>query len=285
MQRGKTRYHIGEVSATSGLSIKTLHYYDRKGLLVPKERDPGNKYRCYSEKQLLAALMIREMKHRGFTLTEMRDILVSTTIDALDRILEEKGQTLKTEIIRLQNQLAAIDSSRTCVMRSLALVGELTDEISEEFQIRLMPAGQYIFTRGKSRIFADELFWDRWVEIYRLRDAGGHNVCGPLTAIFHEHYTRQFFFEDGDLELMLPVTYEGPELPYIKQVQPMTVASGTFVGMYGEMLSLYVKLVKWIENSGYTVSGFPIEEYLVEFSHGVDKDKYVTRISFPVAKA
>lgn len=282
MKRGKIRYQIGEVAASSGLSIKTLHYYDRKGLLVPQERDPGNQYRCYTEKQLLEALMICELKNRGFTLSEMRNILKSTTIDDLDRILEAKSQTLKNEISNMQNQLAAIDSSRTCVLKSLTLTGAQSLDLGSEFQIRQMPAGKYIFTRAKSRIFADELFWDRCVEIYRLRDLGAHNVCGPLTAVFHEHYTRQFFFEDGDLELMLPVVYNGPELPHIKTLNEITVASGMFVGMYSEMLSLYIKLVKWIEESGYTISGHPIEEYLVEFSQGVSKDKYVTRISFPV---
>lgn len=285
MKRGKARYHIGEVAATSGLSVKTLHYYDRKGLLVPQERDPGNKYRCYTEKQLLTALMLREMKNRGFTLMEMRNLLASTSIDTLDSILEEKSRAIKDEINNLQSQLAAIDSSRTCVLNSLALVGDHSDDAGQEFQIRQMPPGKFIFTRAKSRIFANELFWDRCVEIYRLRDLGGHNVCGPLTAVFHEHYTRQFFFEDGDLELMLPVTYDGPDLPYVKSRDEITVASGTFMGMYSDMLGIYIKLAKWIEQSGYAISGSPIEEYLVEFSQGISMEEYVTRISFPVTKA
>jgi hypothetical protein len=32
------------------------------------------------------------------------------------------------------------------------------------------------------------------------------------------------------------------------------------------------------------ITGNPMEEYLVEFTHGVGSDKYVTRISFPVEK-
>ncbi|MDL2254046.1 MerR family transcriptional regulator, partial [Ruminococcaceae bacterium OttesenSCG-928-I18] len=77
MQRRKQRYNIGEVSNISGLSIKSLRYYDKKGVLVPSTRDVQNNYRYYSESQLLEALAIREMKLRGFLLQEMETVLMS----------------------------------------------------------------------------------------------------------------------------------------------------------------------------------------------------------------
>ena len=285
MQRGKNHYQIGELAKVSGLSIKTLRYYDRKELLIPEERDPDNKYRCYSEKQLLEALMINELKNRGFTLMEMRKILSSKTFDSLNMILENKTKSILEEIERLENQLSAIDSSRTCLLRSMAITDEQNSEPNiEEFQIRKFPSMKYLFTRAKSRILADELFWDRCVEIYRLRDQGGYSVCGPLTAVFHEHYTKQFFFDEGDLELMIPVEYKGEEVPYIKEFGGFDVASAVFVGKYSAMLDTYNRLVGWVEKSGLILSGTPIEEYLVEFSQGVAEDKYVTRINLPVTR-
>jgi DNA-binding transcriptional MerR regulator len=33
-----TRYTIGELAAATGLTVRTLHHYDRIGLLRPAER-------------------------------------------------------------------------------------------------------------------------------------------------------------------------------------------------------------------------------------------------------
>jgi effector-binding domain-containing protein len=101
-------------------------------------------------------------------------------------------------------------------------------------------------------------------------------------GIFHEHYTRQFFFEDGDLEILLPVS--GAVLPgeHLKEFGGFRVASTTFIGFYNNLLPVYLDLVKWIESHDLEITGDPIEEYIAEFTHGVSREEYVTRINFPV---
>ena len=39
-------YHIKEAAQLSGVSVKTLHHYDKLGLLVPLKSENG--YRTYS---------------------------------------------------------------------------------------------------------------------------------------------------------------------------------------------------------------------------------------------
>ena len=43
-------YHIKEAAQLSGVSVKTLHHYDKIGLLVPLKSDNG--YRTYSQEDL-----------------------------------------------------------------------------------------------------------------------------------------------------------------------------------------------------------------------------------------
>lgn len=43
-------FHIKEAAELSGVSVKTLHYYDKIGLLVPVKSENG--YRTYSQEDL-----------------------------------------------------------------------------------------------------------------------------------------------------------------------------------------------------------------------------------------
>jgi effector-binding domain-containing protein len=103
--------------------------------------------------------------------------------------------------------------------------------------------------------------------------------------MFHEHYTHQFFFEEGDLEILQPVCNADPQDPDVKSFGGFLLASLTHVGFYTELLPQYVTLIKWIEENGYLIDGDPLEMYLVEFTQGVNRNDYVTRIGFPVKRA
>ena len=55
-------YTIGEFSRKCGLSIDTLRYYEKEGLLIPKYVDKFNGYRYYESNQLLEISRIISLK-------------------------------------------------------------------------------------------------------------------------------------------------------------------------------------------------------------------------------
>lgn len=62
---------IGEFAQASGLSIDTLRYYDKIGLLRPEKT---NRLRRYSKADLKKAKEITKMKTMNFSLTEMKRV-------------------------------------------------------------------------------------------------------------------------------------------------------------------------------------------------------------------
>lgn len=66
---------IGELAERTGLSLPTLRHYDETGLLAPSGRSAGN-FRLYSEADYERLMVIRRMKPLGFSVEEMRDLLV-----------------------------------------------------------------------------------------------------------------------------------------------------------------------------------------------------------------
>ena len=55
-------YKIGDFSSMSKTTIKTLRYYEKEGLLIPKYVDKFNGYRYYESNQLLEISRIISLK-------------------------------------------------------------------------------------------------------------------------------------------------------------------------------------------------------------------------------
>jgi DNA-binding transcriptional MerR regulator len=65
---------IGEIAERTGLSLRTIRYYEEVGLAVPSARSQGG-FRLYAEPDIVRLEMIKRMKPLGFPLEEMRDLL------------------------------------------------------------------------------------------------------------------------------------------------------------------------------------------------------------------
>ena len=94
---------VKEVSELSGVSVRTLHYYDEIGLLKPTQVSES-RYRLYDEaalERLRLILMFRELEF------PLRDI--AAILDAPDgernRILEQQIDLLQRQVGRLQNRI------------------------------------------------------------------------------------------------------------------------------------------------------------------------------------
>jgi len=69
------QYRIGEFARLSGVSIKTLRYYDAIGLLRPAAIDARTQYRRYASRQLQELAKILELKNLGASLGDIRRVI------------------------------------------------------------------------------------------------------------------------------------------------------------------------------------------------------------------
>ena len=66
---------IGKAAKRAGLSVDTLRYYEREGLLPSPRRSPS-RYRLYDEAAIARLRFISRAKTLGFTLAEIRELLL-----------------------------------------------------------------------------------------------------------------------------------------------------------------------------------------------------------------
>ena len=69
-----TLLNIGEASAETGVTAKTIRYYESIGLIPPAERTGGG-YRQYSEKDVQTLHFIRRARSLGFSVSELDELL------------------------------------------------------------------------------------------------------------------------------------------------------------------------------------------------------------------
>ena len=70
---------IGEVATRTELSLRSLRHWEEVGLLRPSGRSEGG-FRLYTEEDVDKILVIRRMKPLGFSLEEMKAVLVDIEI-------------------------------------------------------------------------------------------------------------------------------------------------------------------------------------------------------------
>ncbi|MFA9378683.1 MAG: MerR family transcriptional regulator [Lachnotalea sp.] len=152
---------VKEIAELSGVSVRTLHYYDSIGLLKPTYVTP-NGYRQYSSADVDKLQKIILLKEVGFTLMEIKKVMKNRNEDTQRFILEKQQDILKIRKKRMEELIISID---------LLLKGEKimvfdkfsNDEVNRAFQAMLNKlssdeASEYIQKNGGTVEAAQERF-------------------------------------------------------------------------------------------------------------------------------
>lgn len=104
-------YTVKQVAEMSGVSVRTLHFYDESGLLKPA-RTGANGYRFYEEPELLTLQQILFFRELGFELKEIRRILGSADFQQVDALRSHR-KVLEASMARTRQLLETIDTTIT----------------------------------------------------------------------------------------------------------------------------------------------------------------------------
>lgn len=117
---------IKELADIAGVSVRTLHHYDKIGLLTPGT-DKMNGYRDYTDEDISRLQQILFFRQLNFKLSQIKDILDSPNYDKAEALQMQKDIILK-EQSRLNSILKLID--KTIISEK----GEMTMTNKEKFE-------------------------------------------------------------------------------------------------------------------------------------------------------
>jgi DNA-binding transcriptional MerR regulator len=112
-EEGGTDLKIGELAQKTGLSMDTLRYYEKIGLIAPPWRNAG-KTRIYDPQTLVWITFLKALKATGMPLSDMqayaslRSQGISTSAERRT-MLEDQRERVKEQIATLQDCLCVLD--------------------------------------------------------------------------------------------------------------------------------------------------------------------------------
>lgn len=107
---------ISQVAELTGISIRTLHYYDEIGLLKPSELTQSG-YRLYNDESLQKLQQILFFKELGFKLKDIREILDKPDFDRIAAFRKQKELLLlkRNRTDRLIQLLSRLEKGEKCM--------------------------------------------------------------------------------------------------------------------------------------------------------------------------
>lgn len=121
---------VGEVAKRTGLSVRTLHHWDERGLLVPSGRSSSD-YRLYSSEDIERLLQVQHLKSLGLSLDEISAALDSDDFDAalaLEQHIDAVADTLAAQQ-ELLHKLTRLRVAADAGWQEVLAVIELTERL------------------------------------------------------------------------------------------------------------------------------------------------------------
>jgi DNA-binding transcriptional MerR regulator len=169
-------YWAHEFAKLAGVTVRTLHHYDRLGLLKPSHRSDA-RYRLYSRRDLVQLEQIVVLKFLGLPLKSIGRLLKSEPAslpDVLERqqmVLADKRQELDHTIEAIRAARAALGADRepdwTLITQIIRRVG---------MQNNTDWTGKYYSDEAKARVAERKSLWSpelqervsrEWNELFR----------------------------------------------------------------------------------------------------------------------
>lgn len=209
--------HVGALAKRTGVSVRTLHYYDAIGLLAPSARSDAG-YRLYTPADVVRLQQIMSLRQLGFSLEQIRDCLCRGNVSPL-RVIEQHLAQVREQIAlhhQLRDRLEAIawglrraeEPSVMDLLQTMEVMNKMEKHYTPEQLARLKERRQ---TVGEERIRDVEAEWP--VLIAEVRDAmeAGTDPADPHVQALAKRWmglVQEFTGGDPGIEKSLRTMYQ-----------------------------------------------------------------------------
>ena len=267
-------FRIGEVSKLFHVSISILRHYDKIGLLKPEYTDPDTGYRYYSTRQFECLNTIRYLRALDMPLEKISGFLQNRNIDSIHNLLIEQQREVK----RRRQELALIEHK---IEKRLQ---QLEDALSSQLDvIKLIrnPARRLTAIR---RELSPSNYLDLEYSIRELEQSEENSVTflgkvglgiSAKNLIHHRYrpYDIVFILLDEEDQFNGKTIFLPEE----------TCLSIRFQGGHERAPEYYEKLMSYIEQNHYSVTGFSKEITMIDYGLTDDVTRFVTEIQIPIS--
>lgn len=158
---------VKEIAENTGISIRTLHYYDEIGLLKPTTKSEAG-YRLYDDKALETLQQILFFREFDIPLKEIKSIMISPDFDR-NQILQMQRKMLVAKKERMERLIASIDDILKGENKmDFSVFNE--NEIKEMFQTMFEHMPESIREISIKEFGSEEEWKQHYIEVMSSRD-------------------------------------------------------------------------------------------------------------------
>ncbi len=263
---------IGEFSNICQVSIKTLHHYNRIGLLVPAEVDRFTGYRYYKMEQVDTMNYIKRLKRYGFSLEEIQHLLVVSDRMELAGALRKQ----KEKLWRKQQETAVILNE----LQTHISVFERTGDImmyQKGYTIEVKISPEMNVLAARARMGVEE--FGRYYGTLFERVPREHVTPTGLNG--SRYFDKEFNQESSDIEVFIGVQ-EREKADAV--IEPCECAVTVHHGAYSTLSEAYGAVVSWILENGCEIAGAPFELYIKTQFDSLSPEDWETEVYFPIRR-
>ncbi len=213
------RYHARAFAELAGVTVRTLHHYDRLGLMKPKRSTSG--YRLYQAKDLERVEQIAALKFLGLPLSQIRGVLEghpSSLKEELARqrvALREKRRLLDIALSAIEDAQTAVEEGKPTAVLLRRIVKAITMQNDANWMMQYYSPAAQAKIAEKAASFNPEMqaeISEGWKQYYRDLKALGQEEDPDGTkaaelAERHRGLLAAFTGNDPEVEAGLAALY------------------------------------------------------------------------------
>lgn len=210
---------VGEVAKKMGVTVRTLQYYDKEGLLSPSAESEGGR-RLYTDKDLVQLHQIMSLKSLGFSLEDIKERLIPLeTPTDVAKVLAEQADDIRKKIEQLTDSLHAIEQLKAEVLQMQTvdfpkyadIIANLQMKNNYYYLIKQFDSDTLAHIRHKFNKESGTDFLERFNrlsdEILQLQETKVPPESDTSQRIIKSYWDLIVEFTDGDMQ-MLPKLME-----------------------------------------------------------------------------
>jgi effector-binding domain-containing protein len=228
-----------------------------------------NGYRYYDASQLSDLVQIERLKRYGFSLNEIRELLLLPQ-DALAQRIHVRMLEAYRELNEMRKTLRRMEDD--------LLRMEESEYMRQDYKVIVMDTPAQRVFGIRRRINIGEIH-DLFQELKREMEKKGIRRAGAAQLLYHD---EEFSHESMDVEAQFQVagSQDG-----ITDVPAQLCAATTHTGPYEEIHAAYSAIGSWMaQHPEYRICGAVIERYLKDEGTVSSPEEYETGVLFPIEK-
>ena len=276
-------FSIGQAASVSGVSTKTLRYYESLGLIMPKKVSDDNGYRYYDRETLLLISVIKYYRQIGLDLKRIKELISEDSCFNHYYFLEQRKDEIKAEREKLLVSMASVDDWMQLIIegelclknQALSYPSKKKSSVSlkyhaeEKHFCQIKQSFSYNF---KESII--NLEWIKYLEENQLE------VTGPV-ILKYDSYSEKM---KGTINFATIMQHCFPEEHCFSTFGGFLALSAYHIGPLETISDTYQQIISYAEENGISLQEETYERHVIDYWVTQREEEFVTEVIIPVIK-